>query len=272
MKLNLYFILVLTCILFNCNRFEEEFVNGGNDPDPTGPRTAEDVIADFKAIDFQPGINDVSLESTTEGYFWNFRVIVPEDASETNKKPMIFSLHGGAQNTAPDAHKNTDCLISPGIENIIDAFVVSPNSNSYLWYHQLNQIQILALHDLITSNLPVDIDKMAITGYSDGGNGSWFYAQYYPHLFNAAIPLATSYNTAKNDGSIEAFAHPLYVIHGENDQLFPLEITQGFVNESIAAGSEIAFVVASGLDHYSVCDYLPYFRDAAVWLNTLWNN
>ena len=265
MKSFIYFYLSFILLVLSCNKPNDNLV------EDIGPRTADDVISDFKNLNMVPGINDFTLESLNEGYYWNFRIIVPTDVSETNKKPMIFSLHGGAQNISQNAHKNTDCLITPGLENIIDSYIVSPNSNGALWYEQVNQVQILALFDLMTSNLPIDLNRTAITGYSDGGNGSWFYAQYYPSMFSAAIPMASSYNTAKNDGSIEKIDIPLYVIHGEDDQLFPIGITQGFVDASISAGSNIEFVTATGLDHYSVCDYVPYFRDAAQWLNTLWN-
>jgi predicted peptidase len=270
-----YFLIIL--ILFslqNCNKPNVNFLDPQNDDENVvveSPRTADDVRVDFQNFDFHTGINDVTLESTSEGLFWSFRVIVPVDASETNKKPLIFNLHGGAQNIAPDAHKSTDCLISPGLDGIIDAYIISPNSNGKLWYDQSNQIQILALYDLATSYLPIDMNRIAITGYSDGGNGSWFYSQYFSSMFSAAIPMATSYNTAKSNGSVEKINIPLYVIHGANDLLFPVETTQAFVDASKSAGSDIQFVIAPNLSHNEVCDYVPYLRDAAQWLATIWN-
>ena len=267
----LFFLLLIN--LVGCNNDNPNLTDQQLDDNETNmPRTAEDVKTDFANIDFKPGINDISLESTTEDFYWNFRVIVPENASNANKKPLIFSLHGGAQNISPDIHKNTDCLISPGLDGIIDAFIVSPNSNGELWYEQNNLIQILALYDLITTNLPIDLDKIAITGFSDGGNGSWFFSQFYSSLFSAAIPMATSYDTTKSNGNIEPIGIPLYVIHGNDDTLFPIETTEGFVNASIDAGSNVTFVIAAGLEHYQPCDYVTYLRDAAAWLvSDVWN-
>jgi len=267
----LFFLLLIN--LVGCNNDNPNLTDQQLDDNETNmPRTAEDVKTDFANIDFKPGINDISLESTTEDFYWNFRVIVPENASNANKKPLIFSLHGGAQNISPDIHKNTDCLISPGLDGIIDAFIVSPNSNGELWYEQNNLIQILALYDLITTNLPIDLDKIAITGFSDGGNGSWFFSQFYSNLFSAAIPMATSYDTTKSNGNIEPIGIPLYVIHGNDDTLFSIETTEGFVNASIDAGSNITFIIATGLGHYQPCDYVTYLRDAAAWLvSDVWN-
>ena len=267
----LFFLLLIN--LVGCNNDNPNLTDQQLDDNETNmPRTAEDVKTDFANIDFKPGINDISLESTTEDFYWNFRVIVPENASNANKKPLIFSLHGGAQNISPDMHKNTDCLISPGLDGIIDVFIVSPNSNGELWYEQNNLIQILALYDLITTNLPIDLDKIAVTGFSDGGNGSWFFSQFYSSLFSAAIPMATSYDTTKSNGNIEPIGIPLYVIHGNDDTLFPIETTEGFVNASIDAGSNVTFVIAAGLGHYQPCDYVTYLRDAAAWLvSDVWN-
>ncbi|WP_027138484.1 carboxylesterase family protein [Gaetbulibacter saemankumensis] len=260
---------IFSIISFSCNR--DIFDDTNISTEPPKPRTADHVRNDFKNLEITPGTNDFTIETTTKGVFWNFRIIAPENASITNKKPLIFNLHGGARNIAPEAHKSTACLIEPATNNTLDAFIISPNSNGSLWFDQPNQIQILALYDLATSNLPIDTSKVAITGYSDGGNGSWFYAQFHSNLFSAAIPMATSYNTANSDGTIDKIKIPLYVVHGENDQLFPLANTQNFVNASINSGSNITFVVANNLDHYSVCDYLPYLKDGIDWLiNDVW--
>ena len=63
---------------------------------------------------------------------------------------------------------------------------------------------------------------------------------------------------------------PLYVIHGEDDQLFPLKTTENFIESSIMAGSNIQFKVATNLDHYQPCDYVSYLRDGIYWLNDPW--
>ncbi|MEL4455852.1 dienelactone hydrolase family protein [Lutimonas vermicola] len=253
-------LLSLVFLMLSCG-------GGGDDgPDnpPDRPRSAQDVIDDFNNLTINIGTNDLVLESLVEGVFWNFRLIVPEGATAANKRPLVLRLHGAAQANSPTAHQSTACLVEPGFEGK-DVFILSPNSNGALWETQANIQQILALLDLTTSNLNVDSDKVVITGYSDGGNGSWFFAQFYSNLFAASIPMATSYDTFKNPGKINI---PLYVIHGSEDDLFPLEMTQAFVEESIAAGSDITFVVADGLVHNEPCTYLDEFKEAVSWLET----
>lgn len=258
-------ILLIFCIVsfINCE---------GNGIDTPTVRTGDDVRNDFQNLDLLPGINDVKLESTIIGEYWNFRIIVPSDASEINKRPLILSLHGAASNNAPEMHKSTSCLIEPGFKTL-NAYIISPNSNGYFWFEPQNQTQILALLDLAKTYLSIDVDKVVITGYSDGGNGSWFYADYFSELFSAAIPMASSYNPARSDGEIPNIDIPLYVIHGEDDELFPITRTEGWVQLSINAGSNIEFVTADSLTHYNTCDYVSYLKDAALWLEeTVWNN
>ena len=236
------------------------------DPDPQ-PRTSQDVIDDFNALTINVGTNDLQLESLVEGVFWNFRIIVPEAASDSNKRPLVIRLHGAAQSGSSTAHKSTECLVEPAFEGK-DVFILSPNSNGVLWYEQANILQILALSDLVVSNLDIDPAKVVMTGYSDGGNGSWFYSQFYPDLISAAIPMATSYNTKRSNGDLIKIEVPLYVIHGSEDDLFPHDITQAFVEESIGAGSDITFVVADGLVHNEPCAYVDELKTAVVWLET----
>ena len=241
----------------------------GPDPDPIPdpvpePRTSQDVIDDFNALTINVGTNDLKLESLIEGEFWNFRIIVPEGSSSSNKRPLVLNLHGAARANSTTAHQSTACLVEPAFEGK-DVFILSPNSNGFDWYDQTNIVQVLALVDLVTTNLNVDENRNVVTGYSDGGNGSWFFADYYENLFDAAIPLASSYDVrATSDGG--EIKVPLYVIHGSADEHFPLEETELFVSLSKEAGSDITFVVADGLIHTAPCDYLPYFKDAVSWL------
>ena len=261
-KINYLFLLIL--LFTSCGPNETGI-------EETGPRTADDVRKDFENLTITPGINDITLETTTENVFWKFRIVAPDNASSTNKRPLILSLHGGARNVLPDAHKSSSCILSSGFD-AFDAYVISPNSNGQLWFDQSNQAQVLALVDLASSYLHIDTTKIGITGFSDGGNGSWFFTQFFPSIFSAGIPIATSYNTADGNGIVNKIDVPLYVIHGSDDELFPIATTETFVNASIAAGSDIEFITASGLSHFSSCsEYLTYLQDAADWLDTIWN-
>lgn len=258
-------VFIFSFIIISCSSDDDD------GPIPAPVRTADDVRADFQNLSINEGVNDLTLESIVAGSYWNFRIIVPAGASSSNKMPLILRLHGGATGTSESAHKSTDCLVTPGFANF-PVYILSPNSNGSHWYTDLNIVQVQALIEMTATNLHVDTSRMAVMGYSDGGNGAFFFSQYYPQLFSAAIPMASSYATTSQSGVTHQFQDPLYVIHGSEDDLFPIETTKGYVQDAINAGSDITFVTANGLNHVEVCEYVPYLQDAVAWLeNSVWD-
>lgn len=111
---------------------------------------------------------------------------------------------------------------------------------------------------------PIDQDKIAVTGYSNGGNASWHFAKFQPSTVSAAIPMASSYDVHEVDGSVRVWEVPLYVIHGENDELFAIDSTSAWVEATAESGSDITFVIAPDLGHYTPCEYVPYLEQAAI--------
>ncbi len=252
--------LLLICVLAvtSCKK---------NDADPVPGRTLDDVERDFAALDLSPGIHDVSLE-ILNGVIYKFRIIAPTRAAN-EKRPMVLALHGASAGN-PEAYKTTACYVEPGLASL-GAFILSPYGGNGLWYESYFQQEVSYLMYLTKKYWPIEQNKVAVTGYSNGGNGSWFFAETQSSSFSAAIPMATSYNTLNPDNSGRKINIPLYVIHGQNDQLFPIAQTQAWVQASINAGSNITFVVAPGLNHYQPCDYTPHLQAAANWLkNTIW--
>ena len=259
-KSKLKFVIILFSIfLINCNK---------ENADSVAPRSYDDLRADFQNLNLTTGINDVSLLNTLN-FIWNFRVIMPNVDTTNNDRPLIIALHGfSGDNT--DAHKTTACYIEPGYASL-NAIIISPNAGNFIWEDLINQDQILSLVDLAATYLPVDLDKIIVTGYSAGANGSWFSGEVQPNVFSASIPIASSYNTTTN-GTARFIETPMYVIHGEDDELFPLSLTQGWVEEAINSGGDITFVVAPNLGHYEPCNYVSYIQDAANWLvNDIWD-
>lgn len=248
-------ILVIILAFSNCKK------------DEAPSRTLADVEKDFVALDLAPGIHDVTLEML-EGQSYKFRIIAPVTPA-SGKSPMVLALHGASGGNA-EAYKATACLVEPGLASL-NAFIISPYGGNGLWYEAYYQQEVATLIYLAKKYWPIDHNKIAVTGYSNGGNGSWFFAETQPTTFSAAIPMATSYDITNSNGTGRKINIPLYVIHGQNDELFPLAKTQAWVQTSITAGSNIKFVVAPGLGHYVPCDYTPYLKEAAAWLtNTVW--
>lgn len=250
-----YMLILFSALLFLPSCKKEE-------PLRRGYRNIDTVKADFDAFTIKTGSQNYTLEYLNNQW-WRFNVIAPKFI-EGVSYPLIFNLHG-ALDGAEDAHLNNECYIKPGFSEI-DAIIISPNDNNQLWTSMSNQEMVIKLLLFAQEFWPVDESKVVVTGYGNGGNGSWFYAETQPELFSAAIPMASSYSTIGTDGYPRVVSTPIFVIHGDEDELFPLSDTEFWVDRTLSVGSEVELLVAEGLDHTEPCNYSPYLKQAVTWL------
>lgn len=254
MKNNINWILILfvsTITILSCKK-EETPLN----------KTYEDIENEFKEINYAPGTQDISIEITSQ-LTYTFRVSIP-DVDLTQNIPLILNLHG-ASGGHPDAHKSTDCYIVPGMEGV-DAIFLTPNSGVTTWGTSENQDKLRILMDLSTRLWRIDQSKVAVMGYSSGGNGAWLFCETQSQLFSAGIAMASGYNVFTPDNEVRTIPVPMFVINGENDELFPIDTVSYWVEQTQLAGSDIEFVVAPGLGHTTPCEYVPHLKKAAKWL------
>jgi len=258
MQTRIILVLLIVAVFSNCK----------NEEPITAPvRTIDNVKADFAAFTIDEGVQDFSLEFINN-VIWNYRVVAPE-MIDGMTYPLIIDLHG-ASGGAADAHQQTGCYVEPAFEGK-DVYIIAPNGGADLWNSLNNQEMVINLLLFALESWPIDPDKVVVTGYSNGGNGSWFFGETQPTLFSAAIPMASSYNTLNTYGNPRLMPIPMYVIHGENDELFPLSETQNWVDITLDAGSDVTLVVATDLTHSEPCNYTPYLIEAITWLeNEVW--
>jgi len=123
-----------------------------------------------------------------------FSVLYPDNYEEgTQKYPLILFLHGGNQN---HTILNT---IKPIVEDLWkrkmlpDAIVASPSCTRSLYMDYQNgteQWESFLIKDFIPdliSKLPLDREKIIVSGISMGGLGSLRLGFKYPNLFNTII-------------------------------------------------------------------------------------
>ena len=213
----------------------------------------------FSKIDTTAGHRNISLHLTSE-HSWNMRISFPDN--KPGKKPLVVALHwaGGG-----DTYKQfSECLAEPGTSSL-QAIVIAPDGEFLLWTTKYNEDKIVKLVTMAIKFWNIDPSKVLVTGYSNGGIGSWFFADKHPELFSAGIPIASAYHPEKK---IEI---PLYIIHGEKDELFNVHQTASYVEKARKFGSNIQFVVSPGLTHYMACDYVDELKKASKWVQKeLW--
>ena len=176
---------------------------------------------------------------------WPVHLSIPE-IKEGYKVPLIIALHWAGSRESYLEYST--CLAFPALE-FLNAIIVAPSSNFGNWVHRKNEKKVIGLIKRLIKYWPIDKEKIIITGYSNGGIGSWEYAKKYPKRFAAVLPVSGHYEPHK-------MKVPAYILHGENDDLFNVSEVESAIEKSKKKGSLIHFKALSGFSHYSACSYV----------------
>ena len=206
----------------------------------------------------QPGMYNLSVPAARDGSM-NFSVQLP-DTSLAKRFPLVIGLHWAGGGDVYQEFSN--CLIAPAFADY-PMIGIYPDAEFQTRTTPGNERKVMSLIEAAKRQLPVDPERIIVVGYSNGGNGSWYFAERYPNEIFAALPMASSYRPQQK---IEV---PLYVIHGAEDELFPLNRTQGYVKTAQDQGTSVVFNVADNYSHYMACQYVDQLKEGVAWLRTL---
>jgi predicted peptidase len=228
--------------------------------EPAAPPGARELAARMTAGKFSaPG----------KGLDVHYRLFVPADYSESKRYPLIVSLHGagshGSDNLRP---------LSPPVGALIDraqsiepTFVLVPQDPTgdkwvsssgeapYRNYRQAERPQsaatglLLAGIEELLARYAIDPDRIYLTGGSAGGTGTWdIITRGGIGRFAAAVPI-----TGANDPSRAAVIAqlPIWVFHGSNDSVAPVENTREMVERLRVLGSPVKCTEYPDVGHES---------------------
>lgn len=178
--------------------------------------------------------------------YTHYLLYVPKDVPENGLYPLMLFLHGsGARGN------DLNLLKSAGPPSFLDScsdfpfVVVSPQCPENRNWDNEN---LLALLDYIEATLPIDENKIYVTGYSMGGFGTWNLAQAAPERFAAIAPICGGGNLDRicimRDISVWAF-------HGAKDTEVPYEESERLVQALKELGSDIRFTLYPDIGHDS---------------------
>lgn len=167
----------------------------------------------------------------------NYQIWGNPKLDATKRYPIVVWLHGAGQSgsdneaqlggapknwTAEAAQKEQPC------------FLLAPQcpSRDIGWKDQV-AANVLALVADLADHLPIDDNRLYLTGSSMGGSGSWYIAAKYPQVFAAVVPLCGGGDT-KNGEVLKNT--PIWVFHGDKDDMVPVDRSRSMVAAVKAAG------------------------------------
>jgi len=165
---------------------------------------------------------------------------VPAEYDAAKKWPLRVQLHGGVGRDRRDDPQPQSARI-PGEPQIY----IEPQAYwEAAWWHTSQVDNILGLLDFVRRKYNVDETQTYITGISDGGTGTFFFALREANPWAACLslngqPLVLANRDARIEGNLylgNLVNCPLYIVNGDHDPLYPAETVTPIVDAMVKAG------------------------------------
>jgi predicted peptidase len=225
-----------------------------------------------------------------DGSTLHYAIAVPAGYDGSRPVPLVLALHFGWGDALPPNYAAIflQILVEPALREL-GAIIVAPLCPARTWVDARSEAAVLELLRHVRTEYRIDEARTAVTGFSLGGMGTWYYAAHHAELFAAAIPMASVPVVAQTSGSgaetVRRYREagsidwpqglletPLYIMHSRDDELIPIEPVERAAAELRALGARVEFLaIDAGLGHHETPRYVPHLARAVPWLQQVWD-
>lgn len=197
------------------------------------------------------------------GRQWGYMLSLPADFDgEGARYPLVLFLHGSGE--CGDGTTQLDRVAIHSWSKYMAAgkeypfIMASPQmEEGGLWVSHIESLERFLDHLLET--LPVDPDRVYLTGLSNGGTGTWVWGAAHPERFAALLPVCGAGITWTVRSLV---GMPIWAFHGDADGSISYTESQRLVNTICTIGGRARLTLYPGVGHNS-WDY-AYTDDKVV--------
>jgi len=193
-----------------------------------------------------------------------YSLFVPPKIEPGAKLPLVLCLHGAGGGT--DAAR---VLATPARQAVHPCFVMAPTvgERGNRWVDSAFREgkgrsvlpELMGALDAALRELPVDPDRVYLTGQSMGGVGTWGAIAAHPERFAAAVPVCGMWPPEDADKMKRV---PVWAFHGDKDNAVPVEGSRKMIAALKAAGASPRYTEFPGVGHGS---WEPAYATDAMW-------
>jgi len=195
-----------------------------------------------------------------------YRLLKPAKIESGREYPLVLFLHGagerGADNAVQLVH-GAGAFATPEMRRKHPCFVVCPQcpldrrwvevdwnlpSHTMPTKPSVPLKLVFELLDKLAADLPVDKQRIYVTGLSMGGFGTWDAIARRPQYFAAAIPICGGGDTAQ---ATKLVGLPLWAFHGDKDPVVRPSRTRDMIEAIRKAGGTPKVTMYPGAQHDS---------------------
>jgi predicted peptidase len=208
----------------------------------------------------------LKIAELKSGLKLRYTLSLPSGYSPDRTYPLVLALHQGGSVTPFYGLEFLTALVQPALEEL-DAIIAAPDCPDSGWTSPLSEEAVLELILLCMETYRVDPGRVAVLGFGRGGLGAWYLAGRHPDIFSAAIPVAAP---ADAEATPQVDNVPLFIIHGENDEVFPPDEVMKLYQKQKGAGADVQFVIVEKTSHYELSRYITPLKATIPWIKRVW--
>jgi hypothetical protein len=154
----------------------------------------------------------------------SFALYVPSSYDPKESYPLILCLHG--------AGFTGESYLERWVPRLEDRYILAcPTISMGAWWTRFGEDLTLAILQSVSAEYHIDQDRIFLTGMSNGGIGAWIIGMHHADLFAGIAPMASGIDDVLFP-FVENLTHtPVYVIHGSEDQVMPVQLSRDLVQE-----------------------------------------
>jgi len=211
-------------------------------PEPVEP---ESTMPAPRAVRFIP--RDITIAGRT----YHYAVYVPIDYTPDRTWPAIVFLNGMGER-GDDGMKQTTAGIGNAIRANPERFpciVVFPQLQPERTWVEPDMVDLaLACLSAAQSEYRIDPGRIALTGLSLGGYGTWHIGAQHPDKFSSLGPICGGGDTRRVR---ELAKTPIWCFHGDADPVVPVDESREMVAAVHLAGGAVRYNELPGVTHNS---------------------
>ncbi|MGB3478522.1 MAG: dienelactone hydrolase family protein [bacterium] len=186
-----------------------------------------------------------------------YYLYIPENYDHNKKTPLLVYLHGGVsrKDISEDDVKYFEDLPFVKMAEEQGYILLFPMGQyGATWWDSVGIANILQQIRVTKREYNIDDNRIFMTGFSDGGSGSFLFAMTYPSYFAGFLPLNGHPGVGSEVGKIQTyfvnlFNRPVYVINTDEDGYYPADKIHDMLNLAHEAGADIFYRIYTGIGH-----------------------
>ena len=191
-------------------------------------------------------------------------IFIPYNYTPEKKYPVRVFLHGDISLTDP---YNVFRFIDTTLRDYKTVEQIRIYPSGYFaarWYYDLQYRNVMQLIDSVKQQYNVDENRISLGGVSDGGTGTYAFANYNVTPYSCFTPYIGSAAGLFFLGQHQAYFlnysnKPFFIVNGACDRVFPKEIVTPWVDQIRRLNKDVSFFMLDTFGH--TLRWMPLLKD-----------